>query len=102
MCFVEFVFNFCEEKMMLKGSYFKKHKYEIIFGLFCASLIMLVASQRLLDDDKSFNELLNSYYTAYRHIEIILFSNTVSSIDMRRRFLVAGNTVLKIRIIKKS
>ena len=51
---------------------------------------------------ESFNELLNSYYTAYRHIEIILFSNTVSSIDMRRRFLVDGNSVLKIRIIKKS
>lgn len=51
---------------------------------------------------ESFNELLNSYYTAYRHIEIILFSNTVSSIDMRRRFLVAGNAALKIRIIKKS
>lgn len=50
----------------------------------------------------SFNELLNTYYTAYRHSEIILFSNTVSSIDTRRRFLVAGNTVLKIRIIKKS
>lgn len=50
----------------------------------------------------SFNELLNSYYTAYRHIEIILFSNTVSSIDMRRRFLVADNSVLKIRIIQKS
>lgn len=51
---------------------------------------------------ESFNELLNSYYTACRHIEIILFSNTVSSIDMRRRFLVAGNVALKIRIIKKS
>lgn len=51
---------------------------------------------------ESFNELLNSYYMAYRHIEIILFSNTVSSIDMRRRFLVAGNAALKIRIIKKS
>lgn len=51
---------------------------------------------------ESFNELLNSYYTAYHHIEIILFSNTVSSIDMRRRFLVAGNAALKIRIIKKS
>ena len=51
---------------------------------------------------ESFNELLNSYYTAYRHIEIILFSNTVSSIDKRRRFLVAGNAALKIRIIKKS
>ena len=51
---------------------------------------------------ESFNELLNSYYAAYRNIEIILFSNTVSSIDMRRRFLVAGNAALKIRIIKKS
>lgn len=51
---------------------------------------------------ESFNELLNSYYTAYRHIEIILFSNTVSSIDMRRRFFVAGNSVLKIKIIQRS
>lgn len=51
---------------------------------------------------ESFNELLNSYYTAYRHLEIILFSNTVSSIDMRRRFLVGSNAALKIRIIKKS
>lgn len=50
----------------------------------------------------SFNELLNLYYMAYRHKEIILFSNTVSSIDMRRRFLVGGNSVLKIRIIQKS
>lgn len=49
-----------------------------------------------------FNALLNSYFTEYRHKEIILFSNTVSSIDMRRRFIVAGNAALKIRIIKKS
>lgn len=51
---------------------------------------------------ENFNNLLNSYYTAYRHIEIILFSNTVSSIDQRRRFIVGGNAALKIRIIKKS
>lgn len=51
---------------------------------------------------ESFNNLVNSYYTAYRHIEIILFSNTVSSIDQRRRFIVGGNAALKIRIIKKS
>lgn len=50
----------------------------------------------------TYNELLNSYYADCRRNEIILFSNTVSSIDMRRRFLVAGNAVLKIRIIKKS
>ena len=51
---------------------------------------------------ENYNNLLNSYYTAYRHIEIILFSNTVSSIDQRRRFIVSGNAALKIRIIKKS
>ena len=50
----------------------------------------------------SFNDLLNSYYDYCRHLEIILFSNTVSSIDTRRRFVVGGNSVLKIRIIKKS
>lgn len=51
---------------------------------------------------ESFNELLNLYYAAYRNKEIILFSNTVSSIDMRRRFLVADNSVLKIRIIQRN
>lgn len=51
---------------------------------------------------EKYNELLNSYYTDCRRDEIILFSNTVSSIDMRKRFIVAGNAVLKIRIIKKS
>ena len=51
---------------------------------------------------EKFNELLNSYYTDRRQKEIIFFSNTVSSIDKRRRFLVAGNAALKIRIIKKS
>lgn len=50
----------------------------------------------------SFNKLLNSYYLDCHLDEIILFSNTVSSIDMRRRFLVSGKSVLKIKIIKKS
>lgn len=51
---------------------------------------------------ESFNKLLNFYYFDYRHEEIILFSNTVASIDQRRRFIVDGNAALKIRIIKKS
>ena len=51
---------------------------------------------------EKYNELLNSYYIDCRRDEIILFSNTVSSIDTRRRFLIAGDAVLKIRIIKKS
>ena len=51
---------------------------------------------------EKYNDLLNSYYTDCRQKEIILLSNTVSSIDQRRRFLVAGNAALKIRIIKKS
>ena len=48
---------------------------------------------------ETFNELLNSYYTQNRQKEIILFSNTVASIDQRRRFVVGGKAVLKIRII---
>lgn len=51
---------------------------------------------------ETFNELLNSYYTQNRQKEIILFSNTVASIDQRRRFVVDGIAALKIRIIKKS
>lgn len=83
----------------IRASYEKLHlKGQSEFGY--VNLYDIKKSFRL--SYESFNELLNSYYTAYRHIEIILFSNTVSSIDMRRRFFVAGNAALKIRIIKKS
>ena len=51
---------------------------------------------------ETYNELLNRYYTQNRQKEIILFSNTVASIDQRRRFVVGGTAALKIRIIKKS
>lgn len=51
---------------------------------------------------ESFNELLNSYYQANRRKEIILFSNTVASIDQRRRFVISNKAALKIRIIKRS
>ena len=51
---------------------------------------------------ETYNELLNHYYTQNRQKEIILFSNTVASIDQRRRFVIDGTAALKIRIIKKS
>ena len=51
---------------------------------------------------ESFNTLLNNYYATHRYDEIILFSNTVASIDRRKRFIVAGQVALKMRIIKKS
>ena len=51
---------------------------------------------------EKYNDLLNSYYSQNRQKEIILFSNTVASIDQRRRFVVGGTAALKIRIIKKS
>lgn len=51
-----------------------------------------------------FNNILNSFYDNYRTISIILFSNIVSSVDKRRRFIInKGNdkvAVLKIKIIK--
>ena len=77
-------------------NHYKKGEAE--FGY--VNLYDIKKSFRLSYDN--FNELLNSYYTAYRRKEIILFSNIVSSIDVRRRFIVAGNAVLKIRIIKKN
>lgn len=83
----------------IRAAYYKLHsKGDSEFGY--VNLYDIKKSFRL--SYESFNELLNSYYTTCRHIEIILFSNTVSSIDMRRRFLVDGNAALKIRIITKS
>lgn len=49
----------------------------------------------------SFEEIINSYYNEYGKIKLILFSNIVSSIDARKRFIVNGNPVIKIRIISK-
>lgn len=45
--------------------------------------------------------MINSYYREYGKLKLILFSNIVSSIDARRRFIVNGNPVIKIRIINK-
>lgn len=49
----------------------------------------------------SFEDMINSYYREYGKLKLILFSNIVSSIDARRRFIVNGNPVIKIRIINK-
>ena len=48
-----------------------------------------------------FSTLLNDYYFERKNKEIILFSNAVSSIDRRPRFVVNGKVVLKIKIINK-
>lgn len=72
--------------MMLKGSYFKKHKYEIIFGLFCASLIMLVASQRLLDDDKSFNESKYTKILWNREMVEVMCGSSSEDLDFDENF----------------
>ena len=53
-----------------------------------------------------FNEILNSFYSIHNKDTIILFSNIVSSVDQRRRFIIQKGTnrlmALKIKIIKKS
>ena len=46
-----------------------------------------------------FSQILNDYYMENKKRTIILFSNIVSSIDKRKRFLVAGKVVLNIRLI---
>lgn len=49
----------------------------------------------------SFENMINNYYSEYGKLKLILFSNIVSSIDARKRFIVNGNPVIKIRIINK-
>lgn len=53
-----------------------------------------------------FNEILNSFYSVHNKDTIILFSNIVSSVDQRRRFIIQKGSdrlmVLKIKIIKRN
>lgn len=46
-----------------------------------------------------FERLLNNYYNYYSKEKPILFSNIVSSVDARKRFIIKGTPVIKIRII---
>ena len=48
-----------------------------------------------------FSKLINEFYVENKKNIIILLSNTVSSIDKRRRFQIGDKVILKIRIIKK-
>ena len=48
-----------------------------------------------------FSKLINEFYIENKKNIIILLSNTVSSIDKRRRFQIGDKVILKIRIIKK-
>ncbi len=48
-----------------------------------------------------FSDFLNKFYIENKKNVIILLSNTVSSIDKRRRFLVGDKVVLKVKIIEK-
>ena len=48
-----------------------------------------------------FSKFLNEFYIENKKNIIILLSNTVSSIDKRRRFQIGDKVILKIKIIKK-
>jgi len=48
---------------------------------------------------ETFNTFLNDYYEENRKKKMILFSNTVSSIDKRKRFFVKNIPVIKIKIL---
>jgi hypothetical protein len=48
-----------------------------------------------------FSDFLNEFYFENRKNVIILLSNTVSSIDKRRRFQIGDKIVLKVKIIEK-
>jgi len=50
----------------------------------------------------TFSLLLNDYYENNKKRVIILFSNIVSSIDKRRRFLVGEKAVLNMKLILKN
>lgn len=48
-----------------------------------------------------FSKFINEFYVENKKNIIILLSNTVSSIDKRRRFQIGDKVILKIKIIKK-
>lgn len=46
----------------------------------------------------NFEKMLNDYYEYERKNQLILFSNTVTSIDKRKRFYIRNKPVIKIKI----
>jgi len=48
-----------------------------------------------------FSKLINDYYQDKKSTHVILLSNTVASIDMRKRFVVNGQVAMNIKIIEK-
>lgn len=49
----------------------------------------------------NFEKMINAYYNKHGKLKLVLFSNIVSSIDTRKRFIINRNPVIKIRIVKK-
>ena len=47
---------------------------------------------------ENFEKMLNDYYEHERKNQLILFSNTVTSIDKRKRFYIRNKPVVKIKI----
>lgn len=47
----------------------------------------------------NFERMLNDYYESERKNQLILFSNTVTSIDKRKRFYIRNKPVIKIKIL---
>ena len=46
----------------------------------------------------NFEKILNDYYESERKNQLILFSNTVTNIDKRKRFYIRNKPVIKIKI----
>ena len=94
------------KKELTKSKQYKKliESYEKLYG---AGKIDLgyVNLYDIMSDLKMgynrFSKFINEFYVENRKNIIILLSNTVSSIDRRRRFQIGDKVTLKIRIIKK-
>lgn len=48
-----------------------------------------------------FSDLMNNYCQDKKSTHVILLSNTVASIDMRKRFVINGQVAMNIKIIEK-
>ena len=88
-----------EKKYMLISKLRNSYNSNINRGLHDQDFVNLYDIKKdLRMSFENFEKMLNDYYEHERKNQLILFSNTVTSIDKRKRFYIRNKPVVKIKI----
>ncbi len=88
-----------EKKYMLFSKLRNSYNSNINRGLHDQDFVNLYDIKKdLRMSFENFEKMLNDYYEHERKNQLILFSNTVTSIDKRKRFYIRNKPVVKIKI----